>query len=61
MILVKSKRCSTEEDLREGLRVKHPALGEGTVKSVDGIKVIVAFDSAGTLTLIIRLAKLQIL
>ena len=56
-----SRTVATEEDLREGMRVKHPALGEGTVKSVDGIKVIVAFDSAGTLTLIIRLAKLQIL
>ena len=53
--------ASPEEDLREGRRVRHPVFGEGTVESVDGAKIIVAFDSAGTRTLLISLAKLQVL
>ena len=54
---------SSPSGLKPGLRVKHPAFGEGTVLSVepleDDTKLVVRFGSVGQKTLRAKFAKLQ--
>ncbi|MDP8905495.1 MAG: hypothetical protein M3N29_09340, partial [Chloroflexota bacterium] len=54
-----------ERQFRDGDRVRHPSLGEGTVVSSkltrDDEEVIVAFPERGIKTLLASLAKLEIM
>jgi DNA helicase-2/ATP-dependent DNA helicase PcrA len=51
-------------DLAEGVRVKHPRFGAGTIAALDGygweVKAVIDFDESGRKKVVVRYANLEI-
>ena len=59
-----SQEVATLPDLSEGIRVRHPRFGEGTVMHLDGhgldLKATIDFEAVGTKKVVVRYANLEL-
>ena len=59
-----SQEVATLPDLSEGIRVRHPRFGEGTVMHLDGhgldLKATIDFEAVGTKRVVVRYANLEL-